>query len=541
MVKLMIVEDEEIIREGILQMIDWQAHHIDICASATNGLEALELFPIHQPDLLLTDIRMPQLDGLDLIEQARSRGYNFIPVILSGYNDFNYARKGILLGVVDYVLKPCRPEELLSAVLTAKQQLEEQQSQDETLQQLQLTWAKNRTLAKQQKLTQWIDQRQVGYENRIITMKELEIKLQPTQLHVGTIQMDQQLMDAKYTPEDRDTLQYAIMNILAETLEELYQSKLEYFAYKGHMVWCANLNIEMNNDLLIKQLRKLQENIQHYLQVSISIGVGDEVEHINDIHISFQQAMKMLESRFFNGVGSIFIYNKVINTVMNEQDSILVNAEINMLEDELLSSIGNGQYATTLDLTEQWLDKLRVISNHDRNEVQLKISSFMLELQKLMSKQATCSFEWKNQIINWVEHLPHAETLDELSVLLKKMIQQLIEALSERQVLHRTVQSAIDLIHERYQGNLSLDQIAKEVFVSNTYLSTLFKQELGTNFLDYLHQFRIEKSKQLLHNQLKVFAVARMVGYQDERHFSHTFKKWTGVTPTQFQKQHITQ
>ena len=453
----MIVEDEEIIREGILQMIDWKSHQIEICASAANGREALELFPLYPPDLLLTDIRMPQIDGLELIEQARSDGYSFTPIILSGYNDFNYARRGILLGVVDYVLKPCRPEELLDAILAAKQQWEEQQSQNQTLQQLQLTWSKNRILAKQQKLTQWIDQRQVGYENRTVTMKELEIKLQPAHLHVGTIQMDHQLMDAKYTPQDWDTLQYAIMNILAETLEGLYLGKLEYFAYKGQMVWCANIHPAMNNDLLVEQLHKLQGNIQQYLQLSISIGVGDEVDDIDDIHISFQQAMKMLESRFFNGVGSVFIYNKVYSAVIYEQDSILVNAEINMLEDELLATIGNGQYATTLDLTEQWLDKLRVISNRDRNEVQLKISSFMLELQKIMSKQATCSFEWKNQIINWVEHLPHAETLDELSVLLKKMIQQLIKALSERQVLHRTVQSAIDIIHERYQQNLSLD------------------------------------------------------------------------------------
>src|SRR5690606_20725187 len=110
---------------------------------------------------------------------------------------------------------------------------------------------------------------------------------------------------------------------------------------------------------------------------------------------------------------------------------------------------------------------------------------------------------------------------------------------SGRRTLHRTVQAAIDIIHERYQTNLSLELVAREVFVSNTYLSTLFKQELGVNFLDYVHQFRIEQSKSLLLQQLKIFAVAKLVGYQDERHFSHTFKKWMGITPSQYQKRHI--
>lgn len=101
---------------------------------------------------------------------------------------------------------------------------------------------------------------------------------------------------------------------------------------------------------------------------------------------------------------------------------------------------------------------------------------------------------------------------------------------------HPAVQSALAIIHATYNTGLSLDSVAREVFVSMPYLSSLFKQELGINFLDYLHRYRIEQSKLLLKNHMKVCAVARMVGYQEERQFSKTFKKWTGLTPTQYQK-----
>ena len=166
MIKLLIVEDEEIIREGIVHMLNWEAYHISISGAVANGKEALEHFKTCPPDLLLTDIRMPVMDGLQLIKEARQYSRSFLPIILSGYNDFNYAKQGLVLGVSDYILKPCRPEDLLKSILSAKQHWEERQKTDRTMQQLQSTWSKNRTLAKQHKLIQWLEDRKEGIENR---------------------------------------------------------------------------------------------------------------------------------------------------------------------------------------------------------------------------------------------------------------------------------------------------------------------------------------------------------------------------------------
>jgi len=128
------------------------------------------------------------------------------------------------------------------------------------------------------------------------------------------------------------------------------------------------------------------------------------------------------------------------------------------------------------------------------------------------------------------------DTLDDCTVVLQKIVQSIVEAVSNQKSLHRTVHATIELIKQKYNTNLTLELAAKETFVSNSYLSSLFKQELGVNFLDYLHQYRVEQSKELLRQSYKIYAVSKLVGYQEERHFSSTFKKWTGLTPRQYQK-----
>lgn len=536
MIKLLIVEDEETIRDGIVHMLNWESYQIEISGAVANGKEALEKFQCCPPDLLLTDIRMPKMDGLELIKQAKQYSQSFLPIILSGYNDFNYARQGLVLGVTDYILKPCRPEELLQAILAAKQQWEEQQQHNRTVQHLQSTWSKNRALAKQQKLTQWMEQRKEGLEDRQRTLEELEMKLLPGNLQVGAIHIEQKSQRHHYKAEDWDMLRFAALNIVQETLSELYKGQLECFVYQEQLIWCANVHSGITPDIQLHYLQQLQSNIRSYLNLSISIGLGDEAGSIERMHESFAQALKMLETCFFNGTGSILIYRSAGQANALSGDSLLVNEQLHRLEDEMIDSLNTSQYAKTLDVLEQWHEQLRVLRGSDKLDIHLKVTSFIIELQKLATKQLNSSFEWKTQVIDWVEQLPQIETFDELTIIVKKIVQQLIESLAGRTMLHRTVQAAIDIIQERYTANLSLDQVAKEVFVSNTYLSTLFKQELGINFLDYLHQYRIEKSKPLLMDGLKVFAVAKMVGYQDERHYSHTFKKWTGVTPSHYQK-----
>lgn len=196
--RLLIAEDEDAIREGIVNMIDWNSHQIEVIGEAGNGSEALALMESERPDLLLTDIRMPQMDGLELIEMALRRGYGFRSIILSGYNEFSYAKRAISLGVVDYVLKPCRPEEILKTVLKVKELIEEQRCQDKEQLQRDRSWHKNAPLVKSQVLSQWIHHAPVPLERRQELISELSMAIVPEGPQIGLVSFDGDLSSASY-------------------------------------------------------------------------------------------------------------------------------------------------------------------------------------------------------------------------------------------------------------------------------------------------------------------------------------------------------
>ncbi|OMD10124.1 helix-turn-helix transcriptional regulator, partial [Paenibacillus odorifer] len=197
---------------------------------------------------------------------------------------------------------------------------------------------------------------------------------------------------------------------------------------------------------------------------------------------------------------------------------------------------GAGSNELALDLLEQWLERFRGNPGCLKQEVNIRATAFVVRLKRLAQEKQVAGFEWKQHLVNWMEQAPQIETLEELSTILNKIMQNVVEAFSKHRPLHRTVVTALEIIRNKYNTNLSLEYVAKEAYVSNTYLSSLFRQELGVNFLDYLHQYRVEEAKKLLRQNLKMYAVAKLVGYGEERHFSATFKKWTGLTPSQYQK-----
>jgi two-component system response regulator YesN len=533
--KLLVVEDEEVIREGIVSMIDWKSHGIEVCGQASNGVDGYELIEKKSPDILLTDIRMPQMDGLQLIQKAKDDQFEFEAILLSGFNDFEYAKQGIKLGVLDYILKPCRPESILKTVLKAKHSLEQRRKTVHDINQLRQTWRKNVPLVKWQTLTKWVYYPKSPLENRADLLEELQMSLLSQPVHIGIIRFDLSRVGHDNHDDDQELIRFAALNIVNETLAPAYENHLESFRDGDDLLWCANVTPQTTNEELRKYLVFLQSNLEEYLNLSISIGIGTTYEMIDFVHQSYDEANIAIESRFYKGKGGIFFYSE-LESIKQAKINILNDTEMTALETEILKKLHNGQYAEAIDETENWLAHLQHNSQYTRNEVNLKTTAFIVEMEKLAHEQRVSTPEWKHDIVLWVEQLPHFETMDDIVTFIQKIMQNLVEILRSHSPLHRTIKTVLDIIHQRYDSDLSLNSVAKEVFVSTTYLSSLFKQELGINFLDYLHQYRIEQAKTLLRNNIKVYAVARLVGYQDERHFSNTFKKWAEQTPSQFQR-----
>lgn len=536
MLKLLIVEDERVLREGIVHLLNWEIYNIGVCLTADDGAEGLELILQENPDIVITDIRMPKMDGLTMVKMAQDHGMEFETIVLSGYSDFVYARTGMSLGISDYVLKPCLPEDMASAVLKVAQKIEVKSSGAAHMEKLQTDLNRNLLFAIEQTLSQWCLYSGKPLENRRQSITDLQMKLDYEYVHIGILMLELHSSDKKLSAGEAELMLYAAGNIVKETLTPVYEGKLETFRDEQAIVWVGNFGANIHQTDIDRALKVAQSNLSMYLKLSSSIGVGQVTPTIETLQASRDQAIKALEARYFHGLGGVFWFN----TLQAAKDGVYTiwNDELTArLESEITQALKTSQYAAAIDGVEQWLEQIGGAIAGSPNEVNLKATAFIVALKNITQQMTVTSFPWKDTMIDWSEHLPQIQTFDELSAIIKKIVQNIVEALKSETVLHRTVQSALIIIHAKYAHNLTLDQVARETFVSNSYLSTLFKQELGVNFLDYLHQYRIEQSKQLLRKNYKVYAVANEVGYSDEKHFSTTFKKWTGLTPMQYRKQ----
>lgn len=534
--KMIIAEDEQSFREGILTLVDWKLYGIEIAGEAENGRQALEMIHNNPPDLLLTDIRMPHLSGLDLIREAKAAGHDFRSVLLTGYDEFEYAKEAIKLGVSDYLLKPCMPHDIVRVILELKQKIEDSENEDKAVNALNQSWNRNIHLLKNQILSQWIQQPLMPLENRANVMNEVELTLLPGQIQVGIIRIDANKgPNAAASKRDLELIRYALLNITGETLRPLYEGKLEVFRHGDEMLWIGNYPDHATLDAIGSAMKMLQCNLESYLKLSISISISSAQASVDFAHIGYQEALEAMEGRFYQGRGGIFFYAGA-DKPHTSKTSILDDPFLHRMEKDLLVSLQNEQYEQAVDAIEASMSHIRSNSGYSKAEVHLRSTSLILELQKFAKERKVASIEWQDSFVNWMEQIPNMETLDDCSVVLQKIVQSIVEAVSKQKSLHRTVHATIELIKQRYNTNLTLELAAKETFVSNSYLSSLFKQELGVNFLDYLHQYRVEQSKELLKQSYKIYAVSKLVGYQEERHFSSTFKKWTGLTPRQYQK-----
>ncbi|MFD0696635.1 response regulator [Paenibacillus sp. GCM10027628] len=537
--KLFIVEDEPAFREGILTMIDWESEDILITGTASNGRKALEMMEADVPDIVLTDIRMPQMSGLELVEEISKRNWDLIPVLLTGYSEFEYAQQAVKLGVLDYILKPCNPKQVRDAIARAKSKLVGKRSQDRQVDRLERQWNANIQTIKEDRLMKWLRSSQPhNLENCLAEIAEYGIWLENKPTQVIVFRFDtKELKTLAYRESDLPLIRYAASNIMVESIGDLFTGNHELLTLEEQFILIANVPEKMTHNEIQASLERIQRNLAVFLKVSVSIGVGS-VTSLAEIGHSYRKANEALTRRFFHGTSGLFMASEAKEPEPSVEDASKFQENFADFERRIREYIAASNFSDFVVEVEEWLNTFRE-QDLSIQRIHLHTYSFinalMKEIKAVNGDSAKASVE---QFEAFAEQVQRQETFEELSTLLTVVIQKFVELRHTKKPLHKTIQYVLSLIEEKYMTNLTLKAIAEEVFISQSHLSTLFRQEMGINFLDYLHQFRIDKAKHLLKNDNgKVYTIARQVGYYDEAHFVRFFKKWTGMLPSQYKKQ----
>lgn len=530
MLKVFLVEDEFVVREGIKKNVNWEAHGYEFCGEASDGELAFPMIQKLKPDIVITDIRMPFMDGLELSRLIKKEMPWIEIIILTGHQEFEYAKEGIKLGVAQYLSKPISGEELLREVGEVAVRIEEKRKELEIKEKYEKEMEEN-LLKEQKELFQYL----VTGSKSVTELLELGEKLG---MDLSAMWYSIVLMKTQSTNHAQDEYSNSIIEI--EGRWKKLDDKMQVLTFDRNLEGKAILfradSKEELEQLQKDYLNQMKEILDEYEQVRYFGGIGEPVNRLRELSVSFERASHAFAHRYLIGDSRILSSTDMEQSVYQEQDEFHIN-----------------------DVNTKQIDRNKIkefLKLGDKGEVIYFVDEFFKALGAGVMKsnifRQYITMDAYFCVVDFVEGLQlqreEIEAPDVMSGALQSQesaIQYVIRIMTKAVELREKtasnrygdiVDEVMSYIEKNYaQEELSLNLLASHVNFSPNHLSMIFSQQTGQTFIKYLTDFRMNKAKELLRCTNKRSSVIGMeVGYKDSHYFSYLFKKTQGMTPTQY-------
>lgn len=548
MVKLFLVEDEIVMRDGIKRQINWEKEDIEFVGEASDGELAWPMILETKPDILLTDIKMPFMDGLELSALVRKELPDTAIIILSGYDEFVYAQQAVSLGVTDYLLKPLPPGKLLECIRRVQEKIEQERAQPENN-----AWSEE--LAREQK-----DAEKNLLFRALVTndrsLKEILAMADHLGIHISARYYSVILMTVRGKENAMPSEQ--LRTELAAIPEQIpgwifFDRNENGFA----MIGTANSEEEVS-DTQKELIRRLKECVEKDAEHTWFIGAGRTVGRISDIGKAYNSANKALSSRFITGMNRVVTADETDSVKrdlsglqvsplpaearISEKDAAALDIDQAVTNDNSRKMLEEYLRTGTLEEAEPFLEGLFQSIGEDNLNSYLLLTYLSMDMYFTMVRFLKDMGRQVNEIdkkcgdINSL--LKGRITAEQARSYLTSYLKEVI-ALRDHNTEKRygkILRQAVSYIDTHFdQEDISLNRVAQTVGMSPNHFSSIFSQELGTTFIEYLIGKRMERAKELLRTtQLRSSEVAYRVGYRDPHYFSSTFKKIQGMTPREY-------
>jgi len=519
--KVFFVEDEIITREGIRDNIDWRASGFEFCGEASDGELALPLLRAAQPDVLITDIKMPFMDGLQLSKIVRERMPWVKIVILSGHDEFEYAQKAIGLGVTDYLLKPVTVQKLQTVLHKLNTQLDQERMEKERLKELQEQVDDHREALRESLLFKLL----VGAVSPTQAVEKGQLLgLDLIARHYLVVILKLELCDRteQYDHEEYQQVQ-RILTEVAQKNPDVLVLKRDWGDSILIMKGNTQEYLEEERDLLLDEIRRAASKTRYRL----TIGIGGSKERIADIRQSFVDALVHLQNPADGGrrENQSFERRELLKLDKTAVENYLrcgAKDEFDDFFDAYLQPLGETTLKSTLIKNYIFVDAILATAKliHELGGEVDKVIPELNSIETILSN------------VNSVEHL-RAEAHKIISIGLTYR-----DSHPHGQYTH-LIRQAKEYIGRHYADpELSLNEVAAQANLSASHFSAVFSQETRQTFKEYLTEVRINKARELLRmTTLRSAEIAYQVGYNDPHYFSSVFKKNTGLSPIEFRSQ----
>lgn len=534
--KALIVDDDILARVGLKMMLDWHALGWEVTGEAANGQQALAMVEELRPDLILLDMRMPQMDGAQLMAELRQRYVKIKIIVLTCYDDYAYMKEALACGASEYILKPeMNAATLTEALERVRLAIEAETERDREYYELkkQAAWSSYVTSEK--------------FVNDLIKGSYAsEADIQAAMAHAGIRYAGQAFRVILFSVDHMETLRKetdaARLKAVCTSLFNIIQGAI-HFLPVGSFVQtdaagdCVAICCGTEEQLRLGEAEAAAKNAMQaakdYTQLSLSVGISGTGRGIADAKGLYEQAAEAARHRLFTSPGGIHAYEQL---QPSEEDYRRFRRKI--AECAGLLYAGAGQ-ASPQD-RDALLWKLLMHVKESRSMSFLRAVG--LELMNWYNHQWSVNHldapvPGTDDLL-FVEQLLRFTTMEELHRMLCGKIDQLDRGMEAVASPHgRIIRDAVRFIEEHYHANITLSDVAEHVHMSKSYFSLIFREETGINFVEYLTNYRMESAKRLLQEEeKKIYEVATSVGYESERYFSQVFKSKLGMTPTEYRR-----
>lgn len=538
MLKTIIVDDDVFFHNNLKQLISWESEGFTICGTAANGVEALNLIAAVKPDLMITDMSMPGIDGVALIQQAFAVHPRLKVIALSAYKDFHYVKESLKRGAVDYLLKhTLTPVSLRTVLCSVKRSIEQEKRMEKEQNQIEEQINLGRSVLQQNFIKRLIFADQPSRTEIRTELKRLGLNLDLKNLVVAAGALDDYtLLEERYSTAELSELIQSLLNICQEILKDVGQSVISPLDGEDFVIIFSFGDLFSNQKIynqVLTVLNRIRATLKRYLNITVSFGVSEVCSCISKVGLFYQQAEQMLKKRFYHGKDRVF-YDRTVGSVPNKVPLLKVEEEKRLLE--LVKTQNREELNQALDTI------FTRIQHH-----QPKISDSKMVFVNLVSivNRLIRDFELPSEMIypekdNPFVKLERFDTIQEVKDWLVALYNKLLDTMELYYLdenLTDVTRAAVRFIQRNYQKPIGLLHIADAVGVNCSYISRKFKQECGQGVVEYLNTFRIKKAKILIENGGRTIKeVAEEVGFSNYNYFFKVFKDYLGMTPLTYER-----
>lgn len=527
MTRILIIDDEEIIRRGIRNKVLRLIKDVEIVGEAKDGEEALALTEQLRPDIVITDIKMPKVDGLLYIENSLKVSPDTYFIVVSGYQDFAYVQKALKLGVCDYLLKPIEDEDLKKAVDQLIEKISFNKKQLLYLEELKEKISYNEILYRNNLLTKLVN----GSLKDIDLLDHYSAFISAQQYLICSIRLERTSVNSNSISENE--LVRLTANMFEETVGEV-ATCISFEEERSEQSFVSVIYGSQLSENAVLGIKKAIDAIHNKLNIGVYVGLGSVYTDFEKIKDSYAESQIAIMQKILFESQKIITFEDYSKVKCNEY--VLLENKKKLLE----SYLKEGDYKNvthTIDSIFLDISSSRIVYS--------KVASVTLEIMFVIINTLKISRNYDHTDLNskrMDDFFRECITLEDFHLIVSARAKQVCEYLS-----HNAIETGKGIIEEilnrvevEYYRNIKLIDLANEYYINPSYLSQLFLQQTQKNFKQYVSEVRIKNAKNLLSNtEIPISKIAELVGYVDRSHFSKTFILFTGISPVKYRTDNL--